>query len=57
MRLASNVATGCLLACGIVSASSPACVSGTLASYIALGAKWMHLERYCVRQFLLLCEC
>jgi hypothetical protein len=38
MRLASNVTFCCLLACELLLASSPACVSGTLASYMALGA-------------------
>jgi hypothetical protein len=38
MRLTLKIAAGCLLTCGLLSANPPACVSGTLASYMALGA-------------------
>ena len=38
MSLTLKVATGCLLACGLVWAAPPACVIGTLSAYIALGA-------------------
>lgn len=38
MRRIVNIAAGCLLACGLLSADPPACITGTLASYIALGA-------------------
>jgi hypothetical protein len=30
---------GCVLSCGLLSANSPTCVTGTLAAYIALGAQ------------------
>jgi hypothetical protein len=39
MRLNVNVAVGCLLASGLLSADPPTCVAGTLADYIALGAQ------------------
>lgn len=38
MRLTVKIAAGCLLTCGLLSANPPICVSGTLASYMALGA-------------------
>lgn len=39
MRLTINITTGCILACGLLSAAPPPCITGTLASYIALGAE------------------
>ena len=39
MRLTLKVAAGFGLACGLLSAAPPACVTGTLTSYIALGAE------------------
>jgi hypothetical protein len=41
MRLTLNIVAGCVLACescGSLLAAPPACVTGTLASYVALGA-------------------
>src|SRR5947207_2591253 len=38
MSLTLNIAAGCLLTCGLLAADPPACVSGTLANYMALGA-------------------
>jgi hypothetical protein len=38
MRGILNIAVGCLLGCGLLSAAPPPCVNGTLASYVALGA-------------------
>lgn len=38
MRLTLTFAAGCLLACGLLSAATPTCASGTLTSYMALGA-------------------
>jgi hypothetical protein len=39
MKLNLLAALACLLACGSVSAAPKACVNGTLADYIALGAQ------------------
>jgi hypothetical protein len=39
MKLSLLAALGCLLACGWASAAPTACVNGTLADYIALGAQ------------------
>jgi hypothetical protein len=39
MKLNVKVAVGCLFSCGWLSAAPPTCVTGTLASYIALGAQ------------------
>ena len=39
MKLTLSAALGCLLACGSVSAAPTACINGTLADYISLGAQ------------------
>ena len=39
MRLNLKIVSGYFLACGLAWAAQPACVTGTLASYIALGAE------------------
>jgi hypothetical protein len=39
MRLGLNIVAGSLLVCGLLSAAPPTCFTGTLASYIALGAE------------------
>ena len=39
MKLRLNIAVGSLLVCGLLSAAPPTCGTGSLASYIALGAE------------------
>jgi hypothetical protein len=39
MRLALKIAVACFSASGLLSAAPPACITGTLASYIVLGAE------------------
>lgn len=38
MKLTVKIAAGCLLTCGLLPADPPTCVSGTLTSYMSLGA-------------------
>jgi len=37
MKSTFKIIFGCLIACGLLSATPPACITGTLTSYIALG--------------------
>jgi hypothetical protein len=45
MNAITGIAAGCLLATVLLPADPPACVNGTLASYIALGAGGCTLDR------------